>query len=107
MNINHAQLEAAFSLCARGIKEQDLPAHMKKRWVRALEKAKERLIEQPFFALHLERLLIVSVPSNATNESAAGFMRQTNPPAAALIKRGCVRHFLRAFRAGIARHFCF
>ena len=93
MNINHAQLEAAFSLCARGIKEQDLPAHMKKRWARALEKAKERLIEQPFFALHLERLLIVSVPSDATNEFGCRFYEANESACRRVDKTGLCQAF--------------
>jgi hypothetical protein len=48
MNINSAQLETAFAIAEAALKNQDLPAYMKKRWLRALEKAKERLIEQPF-----------------------------------------------------------
>lgn len=73
MNINQAQLEAAFSLVIDGLEKQDLPAHMKKRWARAFEKARTRLIEQPFFALEPERLLIVSVPAENTSEIGCRF----------------------------------
>jgi hypothetical protein len=39
-----------------------MPGFLKRRWSRALEKAKDRLIEQPVFSWQPDRLVIVSVP---------------------------------------------
>lgn len=73
MDINPAQLEAAFLLVVSGLEKQNLPAHSKKRWTRALEKAKDRLIEQPYFAWQPERLIIVSVPQEKRKEIGCRF----------------------------------
>ena len=93
MKINHAQLEAAFSLCVNGLKKQDLPAHTKKRWARALEKARTRLLEQPFFALQPERLLIVSVPNEATNEFGCRFYEANESTCRRVDKTGLCQAF--------------
>ena len=66
MNIDIKHLEAAFARVIEGIKTQEMPSHLKKRWTRATEKAQRSLIEQPYFAWQPERLLIVSVPRAAT-----------------------------------------
>lgn len=97
MNINQAQLEAAFSLVIEGLKKQDLPAHLKKRWARASEKAKERLIEQPFFALQPERLLIVSVPSDATSEIGCRFYEANESACRRIDKSGLCEAFFEGF----------
>ena len=107
MNINPRQLETALESVQNALKNQDLPGYMKKRWSRALEKAKDRLIEQPYFSWQPDRLLIVSVPKEKSDESGCRFYEANERRAAALISRGCVRHFLKAFRAGIAPPFCF
>ena len=73
MNIDIERLEAAFALVIEGIKKQNMTAHLKKRWTRALDKAKDRLIEQPYFAWQPERLLIVSVPQEKTTELGCRF----------------------------------
>ncbi len=93
MKINHAQLEAAFSLVIDRLKEQDLPAHMKKRWARALEKAKERLIEQPFFAWQQERLLIISVPNETTGEIGCRFYEANESACRRVDKTGLCQAF--------------
>lgn len=73
MNIDIERLESAFALVIEGIKKQNMPAHLKKRWMRALDKARDRLIEQPYFAWQPERLLIVSVPREKTIEFGCRF----------------------------------
>ena len=93
MKVNHAQLEAAFLLVINGLKEQDLPAHIKKRWARAFEKAKERLIEQPFFAWQPERLLIVSVPSDTTSEIGCRFYEANEQACRRIDKTGLCQAF--------------
>jgi len=93
MNINHAQLESAFSLVIDGLKKQNLPAHMKKRWARALEKAKERLVEQPYFVWQPERLLIVSVPSDATGEIGCRFYEANESACRRVDKTGLCQAF--------------
>ncbi len=93
MNINHTQLEAAFSLCTRGLKEQDLPAHMKKRWTRAFEKARTRLIEQPFFAWEQERLLIISVPNETAGEIGCRFYEANESACRRVDKTGLCQAF--------------
>lgn len=73
MNIDIERIETAFALVIEGIKKQDMSAHLKKRWARATEKARDRLIEQPYFAWQPERLLIVSVPKEKTKEIGCRF----------------------------------
>ncbi len=107
MDINDAQLESAFSVVIDELKEQNLPGFMKKRWARALQKAKERLTEHPFFAWQPAALLLFPCGRKRKVKSDAAFTRQTNRRAAALINPGCVKRFSRAFRAGIALRFCF
>lgn len=75
MNINHAHLEVAFSLSIDELKKQNLPAHLKKRWARAAAKAKERLVEQPFFAWQPQALLIVSVAVGRDERNRLPFLR--------------------------------
>ena len=97
MNINNAQLEAAFSLVIDGLEKQDLPAYMKKRWLRALEKAKVRLIEQPFFALQPDRLLIVSVPKEKTSEIGCRFYEANESACRRVDKSGLCEAFFEGF----------
>ncbi len=97
MNINNAQLEAAFSLVIDGLEKQDLPAYMKKRWLRALEKAKVRLIEQPFFALQPDRLLIVSVPQEKTSEIGCRFYEANKSACRRVDKSGLCEAFFEGF----------
>ncbi len=97
MNINHAQLESAFSLVIDGLKKQNLPAHMKKRWARALEKAKERLVEQPYFVWQPERLLIVSVPSDAPSEIGCRFYEANEQACRRVDKSGLCQAFFEGY----------
>lgn len=97
MNIDTVQIETALSLIKDGLKKQDLPAHMKKRWSRALEKAKDRLVEQPYFAWQPERLLIVSVPSDATSESGCRFYEANESACRRIDKSGLCEAFFEGF----------
>lgn len=97
MNIDTAQLEAAFSLVNDGLKKQALPAHMKRRWARALEKAKDRLIEQPFFAWQPAALLIVSVPKEKTNDFSCRFYEANESACRRLDKTGLCEAFYEGF----------
>lgn len=93
MNIDIEQLEAAFARVIEGIKKQDMPAHLKKRWTRATEKARTRLIEQPYFAWQLDRLLIVSVPKEKTNEIGCRFYEANERTCRRVDKSGLCQAF--------------
>lgn len=97
MNINHARLEAAFSLVSDGLKKQNLPAHLKKRWARALEKAKERLVEQPYFAWQPEALLIVSVPLEERSEIGCRFYEANEQACRRVDKSGLCQAFFEGY----------
>lgn len=62
MKINPILLENAFLLVQQTLDKQDFPDFMKNRWRRALEKAQQRILEQPYFAWQPEQLTIVSIP---------------------------------------------
>lgn len=93
MNIDIEQLEAAFVRVIEGIKTQDMPAHLKKRWTRATEKAKYRLIEHPCFAWQPERLLIVSVPKEETKEIGCRFYEANESACRRVDKTGLCQAF--------------
>ncbi len=62
MKINPILLENAFLLVQQTLDKQDSPDFTKNRWRRALEKAHQRILEQPYFAWQPEQLTIVSIP---------------------------------------------
>lgn len=93
MNIDIARLETAFALVIEGIKKQDMPPHLKKRWARATEKAKDRLIEHPCFAWQLDRLLIVSVPNEKTKEIGCRFYEANESACRRVDKSGLCQAF--------------
>ncbi len=93
MNLDIEQIEAAFGLVIEGIKKQDMPAHLKKRWTRALEKAKDRLIEQPYFDWQPERLLIVSVPNEKTKDTGCRFYEANESACRRVDKTGLCQAF--------------
>ena len=70
---------------------------MKKRWLRALEKAKERIAEQPYFAWQPERLLIVSVPPDATAETGCRFYETNEAACRRVDKTGLCEAFFEGF----------
>lgn len=93
MNIDIEHLEAAFALIIEGIKKQDMTAHLKKRWTRATEKARDHLIEQPYFAWQPERLLIVSVPKEKTKEIGCRFYEANEQACRRVDKSGLCQAF--------------
>ena len=93
MNIDIKHLEAAFALVIEGINTQDMPAHLKNRWTRATEKARKRLIEQPYFAWQPERLLIVSVPVENTKEIGCRFYEANESACRRVDKSGLCQAF--------------
>jgi hypothetical protein len=93
MNIDIEQLEAAFSRVIEGIKTQNMSAHLKNRWTRATEKAKDCLIEHPCFAWQPERLLIVSVPKENTKEIGCRFYEANESACRRVDKSGLCQAF--------------
>lgn len=93
MNIDIEQLESAFARVIEGIKTQDMPAHLKKRWTRATEKAQRSLIEQPYFAWQPERLLIVSIPKEKTREIGCRFYEANEQGCRRVDKSGLCQAF--------------
>lgn len=71
MRIDPEKLQEALLIIQDTLKNQGLPNFMKRRWSRALEKAGERLIEQPIFSWQPDRLVIVSVPNEQEMEKRA------------------------------------
>ena len=93
MNIDTEQLEVAFARVIEGIKTQDMPAHLKKRWMRATEKARDSLNEQPYFAWQPERLLIVSIPKEKTKEIGCRFYEANESACRRVDKSGLCQAF--------------
>ena len=94
---NLTRLEAALSLAEETLDKQNLPGFMTKRWKRALEKAKERLIEQPFFSWQPNRLLIVSLPNKKIGETACKFYEATPNECRRIDKDGLCQAFFEGF----------
>jgi len=97
VDINDAQLESAFSVVIDELKEQNLPGFMKKRWARALQKAKERLTEHPFFAWQPAALLIVSVRQEKKSEIGCRFYEANEQTCRRLDKSGLCQAFFEGF----------
>jgi hypothetical protein len=97
MNINQNKLETSLETVQKALKNQDLPSFMKKRWARALEKAKERLIEQPYFSWQPDRLLIVSVPQEKTDEFGCRFYEANEEKCRRVDKSGFCQAFFEGF----------
>ena len=93
MNIDIEHLEAAFARVIEGIKTQEMPSHLKKRWTRATEKAKDCLIEHLCFAWQPERLLIVSVPKENTKEIGCRFYEANESACRRVDKSGLCQAF--------------
>lgn len=62
MHLNLDLLEESFLLATNSLQSEELPSYVKTRWLNALEKARDRLIDQPYFAWQPEQLTIVSIP---------------------------------------------
>ena len=97
MKINPKQLETALGLVQNGLINQDLLGFMKKRWSRALEKAKDRLIEQPYFSWQPDRLLIVSVPKEKSDESGCRFYEANESACRRVDRSGLCQAFFEGF----------
>jgi hypothetical protein len=97
MNIDPTRLETAFVIAQAALKNQDLSAFMKRRWLRAMEKAKGRLIEQPYFAWQPERLIIVSVPQKKTEEFGCRFYEANEQACRRVDKSGLCQAFFEGF----------
>jgi hypothetical protein len=93
MNIDIEQLETAFVRVIEGIKTQEMPSHLKRRWTRATEKAQRSLIEQPYFAWQPERLLIVSIPKEKTKEIGCRFYEANESACRRVDKSGLCQAF--------------
>lgn len=97
MKLNLSQLEAAFLLAQKTLETQDLPDFMKDRWWRALEKAKAKLVEQPYFAWQSESLTIVSIPDKKKEKTFCRFYRVTGEICHRVDKLGYCQAFYDGF----------
>ncbi len=97
MNINRNKLETSLETAQNALKNLDLPVFMKKRWSRALAKAKERLNEQPYFSWQPDRLLIASVPQKKTNEFGCRFYEANEEKCRRVDKTGFCQAFFEGF----------
>lgn len=97
MDINTKQIETALESAQNVLNKQDLPLFMKKRWRRALDKAKERIIEQPYFSWQPERLLIVSVPPEKTEVANCRFYEANEEKCRRVDKSGFCQAFFEGF----------
>ena len=97
MKINPARLETAFAVAEAALKNQDLPAYMTKRWRRAFAKAKERLIEQPYFSWQPNRLILVSVPTEKMNKLGCRFYEANEQTCRRVDKSGLCQAFFEGF----------
>ena len=97
MNINQNKLETSLETDQNALINQDLPSFMKKRWARALLKAKERLIKEPYFSWQPDRLLIVSVPQEKTEELGCRFYEANEEKCRRVDKSGFCQAFFEGF----------
>ena len=97
MDINTNQIETALESVQNVLNQQDLPSFMKKRWKRALDKAKERLLQQPYYSWQPERLLIVSVPPEKTDKRECRFYEANEEKCRRVDKSGLCQAFFEGF----------
>ena len=97
MKLDLTQLETAFLLAQKTLENQDLPDFMKNRWSRALEKARERLIEQPYCAWQPDNLIIVSVPNKKQAETCCRFYQANDETCRRVDKLGFCQAFYEGF----------
>lgn len=97
MKLDLTQFEAAFLLTQKTLEIQDLPDFMKIRWLRALEKAKVKLTEQPFFAWQPDTLTIVSVPDKNKDNTFCRFYQITDEICHRVDKLGYCQAFYEGF----------
>lgn len=101
MKINRTRLEAAFLIAQKTLETQSFPDFMKERWGRALEKARDRLIEQPYFAWQPEQLTIVSIPNaksrKKNDQPGCRFYRANSEKCCRVDKLGFCQAFYEGF----------
>ncbi len=97
MIINLEILQNAFETAFVALETQDMPAYMKRRWRNALEKATDRLIEQPIFAWQPERLTIVSIPKEKKGEINCRFYWASATECRRIDKSGLCQAFFEGF----------
>ncbi len=97
MKIDRTRLDAAFILAQKTLDNQSFSDFMKNRWFRGLEKARQRILEQPYFAWQPEQLTIVSIPAGKSREIASRFYRATNETCSRLDKIGYCQAFFEGF----------
>lgn len=97
MKLNLTQLESAFLLARKTLENQDLPDFMKVRWSRALEKAKERLLEQPYFAWQPDNLTLLSIPNKKQAEICCRFYQANDQTCRRVDKLGFCQAFYEGF----------
>lgn len=97
MKIDPVRLEAASGVAEAALENQNLPNYMKKRWRRAIIKAAERLVEQPYFSWQSDRLIIVSVPTEKTNELGCRFYEASEAECRRVDKYGLCQAFFEGF----------
>lgn len=97
MKLDLTKLETVFLLAQKTLKTQDLPDFMKNRWFRALEKAKVRLIEQPYFAFESDGLTIVSIPKKKNDKTGCRFYQVSGETCRRVDKLGFCQAFYEGF----------
>lgn len=97
MKLDLTQFEMAFLLARKTLENQDLPDFMKNRWSRALEKAKERLIEQPYFAWQPDKLTLLSIPNQKKAETCCRFYQANDEICRRVDKLGYCQAFYEGF----------
>ena len=97
MKLNLTQLETAFLLARKTLENQDLPDFMKNRWLNALKKAKERLIEQPYFAWQPDNLTLLSIPNQKKAEICCRFYQANDQTCHRVDKLGYCQAFYEGF----------
>lgn len=97
MIINLERLENAFETALIALEKENLPGFLKKRWRNALEKARERLSEQPIFAWQPERLTIVSIPKEKSVETRCRFYWANASECRRIDKSGLCQAFFEGF----------
>ncbi len=97
MKIDRTRLDAAFLLAQKNLDQQSFPDFMKERWRRALEKAKQRILEQPYFAWQPEQLIIISIPKENSKEIGSRFYHVNDETCSRLDKIGYCQAFYEGF----------
>jgi hypothetical protein len=97
MKLDLTQIETAFLLARKILENQDLPDFMKNRWLRALEKARERLIEQPYFAWQPDNLTLLSIPNQKKDVIGCRFYQANDETCRRLDKVGFCQAFYEGF----------